>query len=142
VRAPYLSLSLAPSLLAQSIFAAAQQKIKAHNAEGHSWSMGLNKFADLTAEEFKSLYASGYRAQEKRSKNVELSLLHAKANPASVDWSTKGAWPRWRPRPPRPRSSALTALSLLSLFSPRRAAPRLPPRLRPRTFFFPCAQAP
>ena len=54
--------------------------------------MGLNKFADLTAEEFKALYASGYRAQEKRSKNVELSLLHAKANPASVDWSVKGAW--------------------------------------------------
>jgi len=77
--------------LRRSIFAAAQQKIKAHNAEGHSWSMGLNKFADLTAEEFKALYASGYRAQEKRSKNVNLSLLHSNANPASVDWSTKGA---------------------------------------------------
>jgi len=77
--------------LRRSIYAAAVQKIKAHNAEGHSWTMGVNKFADLTAEEFKALYASGYRAQEKRSKNVNLSLLHSNANPASVDWTTKGA---------------------------------------------------
>ena len=77
--------------------------------------MGLNKFADLTAEEFKALYASGYRAQEKRSKNVNLSLLHANANPASVDWSTKGACRtrrsvrrcRLRRRPPAPPPLAL-----------------------------------
>jgi len=77
--------------LRRSIFAANAAKVAKHNSEGHSWSMGLNKFADLTGEEFKALYASGYRAHEKRSKNVNLSLLHAQANPASVDWSTKGA---------------------------------------------------
>jgi C1A family cysteine protease len=53
--------------------------------------MAVNKFADMTAEEFKALYASGLRAQEKRSKNVNLSLLHAKANPTFVDWEAKGA---------------------------------------------------
>jgi len=77
--------------LRRSIFAANAARVAKHNSEGHSWSMGLNKFADLTGEEFKALYASGYRAHEKRSKNVNLSLLHAQANPASVDWSTKGA---------------------------------------------------
>ncbi len=49
----------------------------------------------MTGEEFKALYASGLRAQEKKSKNVNLSLLSGKvngsANPTSVDWSDKGA---------------------------------------------------
>ena len=53
--------------------------------------MGVNKFTDLTAEEFKATYASGYRAQEKVSKNVNLTLLHPKTAPTSVDWTTKGA---------------------------------------------------
>ena len=52
---------------------------------------GVNKFTDLTAEEFKATYASGYRAQEKRSKNVNLTLLHGAAPPSEVDWTTKGA---------------------------------------------------
>jgi len=76
----------------RSIFAANVAKIKAHNAEGHSWSMAVNKFADLTADEFKALYASGLRAQEHRSRNVENSLkVNGSANPTSVDWSAKGA---------------------------------------------------
>jgi C1A family cysteine protease len=53
----------------------------------------VNKFSDLTGEEFKALYASGYRAQEKVSKNVNLTLLHTPkaALPASVDWNAAGA---------------------------------------------------
>jgi len=80
-------------VLRRSIFAANQAKINQHNAEGHSWSMSLNKFADLTGEEFKALYASGLRAQDHRSKNVATELLSANvsANPTSVDWEAKGA---------------------------------------------------
>jgi C1A family cysteine protease len=78
-------------VLRRSIFAANNAKIEAHNAEGHSWTMGVNAFADLTGEEFKARYASGYRTKEKRSQNVNLSLLHSNANPTSVDWSSKGA---------------------------------------------------
>jgi cathepsin L len=81
-------------VLRRSIFAANVAKINKHNAEGHSWSMSVNKFADLTADEFKSMYASGLRSSDARSKNVNLSLLHKKnvsANPTSVDWSAKGA---------------------------------------------------
>ena len=33
----------------------------------------------------------GYRAKEKRSQNVNLTLLHGTALPDSVDWTTKGA---------------------------------------------------
>jgi C1A family cysteine protease len=53
----------------------------------------VNKFADLTGEEFKSTYASGYRAQEKVSKNVDLALLRSNASalPTSVDWEAAGA---------------------------------------------------
>jgi C1A family cysteine protease len=54
--------------------------------------MAVNKFADMLPEEFASRYVGGYRAHEKRSKNVNLSLLHpVAANPASVDWSAQGA---------------------------------------------------
>jgi hypothetical protein len=109
--------------------------------------MGLNKFADLTAEEFKALYASGYRAQEKRSKNVNLSLLHSNANPASVDWSTKGACracavsaaaaaraPLLRADAPRPclPSPASPSLHAPLTRHPVHLPPALPPSLLPR----------
>lgn len=78
-------------VLRRSIFAANVAKIAKHNAEGHSWTMAVNKFADMTPEEFKGRFASGYRAHEKRSKNVNLDLLRAVSVPASIDWVAKGA---------------------------------------------------
>jgi KDEL-tailed cysteine endopeptidase len=78
-------------ILRRAIFAANVAKIEAHNAEGHSWSMGVNQFADLTGEEFKARYASGYRAKEKRSVNVNNALKLTTALPASVDWEAAGA---------------------------------------------------
>lgn len=39
-------------------------------------SAAVNKFADLTPEEFKARYTGGYRTKEKISKNVALHLLH------------------------------------------------------------------
>ena len=51
----------------------------------------VNKFSDLTGAEWKAAYTGGYRAKEKRSKNVNLTLLHETALPASVDWDAKGA---------------------------------------------------
>jgi len=76
-------------VLRRNIFAANVAKVEKHNSEGHSWTMGVNKFADLTGEEFKAIYASGYRAKEKRSVNV--STLKSAALPTSVDWEAKGA---------------------------------------------------
>jgi len=77
-------------VLRRSIYAANVAKVEAHNAQNLSWTMAVNKFSDLTGEEWKAAYTGGYRAKEKRSTNVDLSLLHA-APPTSVDWEAKGA---------------------------------------------------
>jgi cathepsin L len=81
-------------LLRRNIFAANLQRIAAHNADSTAtYKMAVNQFADLTAAEFKGRYASGYRAQEHKSANVNNALLTADvmALPTSVDWTTKGA---------------------------------------------------
>jgi len=78
-------------VLRRSVYAANVAKITAHNAANQGWTMAVNKFSDLTAAEWKAAYTGGYRAKEKRSQNVDLSLLHGTALPASVDWTTKGA---------------------------------------------------
>jgi len=77
----------------RSIYAANVAKVAAHNAGNHGWTMAVNKFADLTGEEFKATFASGYMAKDKKTKNVELKLLrtNASALPASVDWNKAGA---------------------------------------------------
>lgn len=41
--------------------------------------------------EWKAAYGSGYRAKDKQTRNVNLTLLHASALPTSVDWNAKGA---------------------------------------------------
>jgi len=78
-------------VLRRSIYAANVASYEAHNAQNLSWTMGANKFSDLTGEEWKAAYTGGYRAKEKRSVNVDLSLLHGAAPPKEVDWTTKGA---------------------------------------------------
>ena len=73
-----------------SVFRANAAKVVAHNAKGLSWTMALNKFADLTTEEFAAKYIGGFRPAA-TEKNYELSHLRASDLPSSVDWSTKGA---------------------------------------------------
>jgi len=66
-------------------------KIAAHNAEGLSWRMKVNEFADLMGEEFKARYASGFRYRDHRASNVNLELLTlASAAPTTVDWVAAG----------------------------------------------------
>jgi len=80
-------------VLRRSVYAANVAKIEAHNAATSEWKMAVNKFSDLTGEEWKAAYTGGYRAKEKRSKNVNLTLLHTpkEALPTSVDWTAAGA---------------------------------------------------
>lgn len=72
-------------------------KISAHNAGNHSWTMGVNKFADLTADEFAAKYIGGANPSLTRKRALRgqaetpLTALNTTANPASVDWTTKGA---------------------------------------------------
>jgi len=71
----------------ESVYMNNVKKIVRHNADGHSWTMGVNKFADLTAEEFKGRFIGTFNHTGAASnETVELGAL-----PASVDWTTKGA---------------------------------------------------
>jgi C1A family cysteine protease len=65
-------------------------RIASHNNAGHSWTMALNQFADLTADEFSAKYIGGFR-NAPTHKSYELSHLRNLDLPASVDWTTKGA---------------------------------------------------
>lgn len=69
------------------------EKINTHNAKNLSWTMGINKFADLTAEEFKARYTGGLRIPKKSLRRAATATgpFNTTANPTSVDWTTKGA---------------------------------------------------
>jgi len=62
-------------------------KIAAHNSQGNSWTMGANKFADLTPREFKQLTGSCVFPERNRHNNLRIDI----GAPSSVDWTTKGA---------------------------------------------------
>ena len=76
-----------------SVYSANVARIEAHNAGNHSWTMAINKFADLTSEEFGARYTGGLNLKPKsRSlRATNYAPLNMSANPASVDWTTKGA---------------------------------------------------
>lgn len=66
-------------------------KIEAHNAKNLSWTMGLNQFADLTADEFKARFTGGIRVPKKSLRAKAVGPFNVTANPTSVDWTQKGA---------------------------------------------------
>jgi C1A family cysteine protease len=75
-----------------SIFEENFNKINKHNSEGHSWTMELNQFADLTSSEFKTKT----RCYDNPIPN--LYTPHLKFNsdnikdiPSEWDWTEKGA---------------------------------------------------
>lgn len=81
-----------------SVYDANVATIAAHNAGNHSWSMGVNKFADLTPEEFAGRFIGGLtpnppkvRSLRSKAKASLAPAFNTTANPASVDWSAKGA---------------------------------------------------
>jgi hypothetical protein len=75
-----------------SVFKTNMDFVEAHNAGNHSWEVELNKFADLTSAEFKTIY-NGYKPELRRGARVEtLATLRIGAYPdGSLDWSQKGA---------------------------------------------------
>ena len=74
----------------ETVYNANMLKIAEHNAGNHTWKMAVNKFADLTGEEFKAFYAGGFRMPKKSLRRTTGSL-NTTANPPSVDWTQKGA---------------------------------------------------
>ncbi|XP_058070087.1 cysteine proteinase mucunain-like [Magnolia sinica] len=68
--------------------------INEHNAGNHTYTLGLNKFADLTNEEFRSLYL-GAKIDSKlrlsKAKSDRYSYIQGEELPDSIDWREKGA---------------------------------------------------
>lgn len=71
----------------KQVFAQNYETIVSHNASGASFTMALNKFADITPAEFKAKLL-GFNGQEERTRN-EVYLQDSTTD--SVDWRTKGA---------------------------------------------------
>jgi len=75
-----------------TVFKANMDKVVLANKQGHSYTLGMNKFGDMTHEEFKSNL--GYKHVDNsylRNKNVRTLPEHSIAPGASLDWRTKGA---------------------------------------------------
>jgi len=69
--------------------------INKHNQGNHSYTVGVNEFADLTLEEFQANYL-GFRpslspADQSRPSEFEYDEEVVKAQPARIDWRIKGA---------------------------------------------------
>jgi len=73
------------------VFSENAKIIDTHNSEGHSWTMGLNQFADLTIKEFaalQTLFPS--RLGTDQSPAPLRYKSSGAAIPDSVDWRTQG----------------------------------------------------
>jgi KDEL-tailed cysteine endopeptidase len=73
----------------ESVYLSNVRTIKEHNAGNHSWTMAVNKFADLTADEFLVSYASsGYAPHYNNTQSLVVASM---ALPSSVNWTAQGA---------------------------------------------------
>jgi len=73
------------------IFRSNLRNIILHNLDyTQNFTMGINQFTDLTAEEFKAKYVSGLKA-EVGSYGCKSFSSAASGAPSSIDWRTKGA---------------------------------------------------
>lgn len=80
------------------IFAENLVKIALHNAKEETWKMGMNQFGHLTADEFKSTYASGLIVPEhlqtesvpNRLRTATYRRMSEVGLPSEVNWVTAG----------------------------------------------------
>ena len=66
-------------------------RIAEHNAKQLGWTMGVNQFAHLTAEEFKGLYVTGGYTPRSPVFGPYNQVQRNWTAPASVDWRVQGA---------------------------------------------------
>jgi len=80
--------------LHRAVFQANLQTIRVHNAEyeagQHTWYMAINHLVDMTSEEFSQLRSTYLPARGRAELSVSPNAERT-ANPAKVDWRTKGA---------------------------------------------------
>jgi C1A family cysteine protease len=74
-------------MLRKQIYDSNVAMISKHNLGNSSWTMAVNKFADLSPQEFKNMFASC----KMNVSNTTSSVLEYTAAPASVNWTAKGA---------------------------------------------------
>jgi len=72
------------------IFKQNMDKITEHNKGGHSWTMGITQFSDMTPEEFKAYVACGKFQHKKADSKFDAPKDWNKTT-SSIDWVTKGA---------------------------------------------------
>ena len=76
-----------------SIFKTNLETIFRHNEnQTHSFTMGINQFTDLTPEEFKEQYLSGYKTSTNKNSFACKPFYNDNNNnivPDSIDWTTK-----------------------------------------------------
>ncbi|XP_052200723.1 cysteine proteinase mucunain-like [Diospyros lotus] len=66
--------------------------IDEHNAQNRTYNLGLNRFADLTNEEYRSTYLGASRRRlSAAKKSHRYSPVAGEASPESWDWREKGA---------------------------------------------------
>ena len=71
-----------------SVFYKNLRMINAHNAQGHSHTLAINEFSDLTDAEFKARYTGNFKPAPRTTEPTKMSTVGL---PASIDWTTRGA---------------------------------------------------
>lgn len=74
-----------------SIFAENHYKILSHNSQHTNTVLALNRFADLTPEEFAAFYASYSPSEQPEFQAGSFSVFEDSDLPSSVDWRQEGA---------------------------------------------------
>ena len=80
----------------ESVYTQNLALVAAHNSQNHTYTLDLNKFADLTSSEFAARYIQGgymNTTASYRRRNYMWSLLYSNRTflPKAVDWTTQGA---------------------------------------------------
>jgi len=73
------------------IFKENMDKITEHNKGGHSWTMGITQFSDMTPKEFKAYVACGSMKHKKADSVFDAPKNWNKTTASSVDWVAAGA---------------------------------------------------
>jgi C1A family cysteine protease len=71
-----------------NVFKANVDKIHKHNLGDHTYTMEMNKFGDLTAEEFVSTH-TGYKGKQRNHVTSNVVHSHHIAKNQSIDWTSK-----------------------------------------------------
>jgi len=74
------------------IFKGVLDTIREHNSGNSTWTMAVNQFSDLTAEEFKAKYLSSLLIPSDSVAATEsVTILPDPSQPNDIDWRSKGA---------------------------------------------------